>query len=246
MIEINNVNIVDSCDKIASRLRAIGINPKNAAIDVTNYICYDMAQPMHCFDADQINGNIIVRMAENGEKFTSTIMPTDDLTLKRNYIEKSLNKTFYYGTMYADQYTRVTEGDETIFEIDNDDLSIVEEPKEAEYIDNKKMTIEYLQPRMSQDKSSEYAKLRGTTEKANWIKNNGFVLYIAAPSDINNIVYEYDTDVYKDLNELSKTIKIDGNEYRQFNIDAPALPQRYDSTFEPAQMVNKVIINYKK
>ena len=33
-------------------------------------------------------------------------MPTNDLTLKRNYIEKSLNKTFYYGTIFADQYTR--------------------------------------------------------------------------------------------------------------------------------------------
>jgi len=55
---------------IASRLAAIGINPKNAAIDATNYICYDMGQPMHCFDADEIDGDIIVRMAKNGEKFT--------------------------------------------------------------------------------------------------------------------------------------------------------------------------------
>ena len=186
---------------------------------------------------------------DNGIETGDTIniefeMPEHDVEVKCYY---NINiKTFYYGTMYADQYTRVTEGDETIFEIDNDDLSIVEEPKEAEYIDNKKMTIEYLQPRMSQDKSSEYAKLRGTTEKANWIKNNGFVLYIAAPSDINNIVYEYDTDVYKDLNELSKTIKIDGNEYRQFIIDEPALPLTYDNTASPAEMDNKVIINYKK
>ena len=80
MIEINNVNIVDSCDKIASRLRAIGINPKNAAIDVTNYICYDMAQPMHCFDADQIHGDIVVRMAENGEKFTDLFGGEHELT----------------------------------------------------------------------------------------------------------------------------------------------------------------------
>ena len=80
MIEINNVNIVDSCDKIASRLRAIGINPKNAAIDVTNYICYDMAQPMHCFDADQIHGDVVVRMAENGEKFTDLFGGEHELT----------------------------------------------------------------------------------------------------------------------------------------------------------------------
>ena len=166
-------------------------------------------------------------------------MPTNDLTLKRNYIEKSLNKTFYYGT---DQYTRTTDG----LEIDNDDLSIVEGLSDGEYIDNKEMTIEYLQPRMSEEKKTkEYRGLRGNTQQTKWIKNNGFVLYIAAPSDINNIVYEYETDVYNDLNELSKTIKIDGNEYRQFIIDAPALPLTYDNTSEPAQVDNKVIINFK-
>lgn len=68
--EICDIKIAPSNDTIKSRLTAIGINPKNAPIDATNYVCYDMGQPMHCFDADQINGNITVRMAENGEKFT--------------------------------------------------------------------------------------------------------------------------------------------------------------------------------
>ncbi len=69
MIEIHGIKIGQSDKKIASRLAAIGINPKSAPIDATNYICYDMAQPMHCFDADEINGDIVVRMANNGEKF---------------------------------------------------------------------------------------------------------------------------------------------------------------------------------
>ncbi len=70
LIEIHGITVNPSDKKIASRLAAIGINPKNAPIDATNYICYDMAQPMHCFDADEIDGDIIVRMAQNGEKFT--------------------------------------------------------------------------------------------------------------------------------------------------------------------------------
>lgn len=70
MIEIHGIKIGQSDKRIASRLAAIGINPKNAPIDATNYICYDMAQPMHCFDADEINGDIVVRMANDGEKFT--------------------------------------------------------------------------------------------------------------------------------------------------------------------------------
>ena len=80
MIEIHDVKIAPSCPCIASRLAAIGINPKNAAIDATNYICYDMAQPMHCFDADQINGDINVRMATSGESFTDLFGNTHELT----------------------------------------------------------------------------------------------------------------------------------------------------------------------
>ncbi len=67
--EIHDIKMAKSNDTIAGRLAAIGINPKNAPIDATNYVCYDMGQPMHCFDADEIDGDIIVRMARDGEKF---------------------------------------------------------------------------------------------------------------------------------------------------------------------------------
>ena len=68
--EIHNIKNEPSNPKIQNRLRAAGINPKNAPIDATNYICYDLAQPMHCFDADEIKGDITVRMAKDKEKFT--------------------------------------------------------------------------------------------------------------------------------------------------------------------------------
>lgn len=77
--EIHNINISPSNNTIKSRLAAIGINPKNAPIDATNYICYDMGQPMHCFDADEINGDITVRMASAGEQFTDLFGNTHEL-----------------------------------------------------------------------------------------------------------------------------------------------------------------------
>ncbi len=80
MIEIHGINIAPSDSVISSRLSAIGINPKNAPVDATNYICYDMAQPMHCFDADKVNGNIVVRMAEFGEKFIDLFGKEYELT----------------------------------------------------------------------------------------------------------------------------------------------------------------------
>lgn len=86
LCEIHGINVAPSDVTCASRLSAIGINPKNAPIDTTNYICYDMNQPMHCFDADEIVGNITVRKAALGEKFTDLFggehtLTSDDLVI---------------------------------------------------------------------------------------------------------------------------------------------------------------------
>lgn len=51
------------------RLTAIGLRPISALVDITNYINYDLARPLHVFDADKLKGNINVRMAHNGEEF---------------------------------------------------------------------------------------------------------------------------------------------------------------------------------
>ena len=53
------------------RLTAIGLRPISPLVDITNYINYDMARPLHVFDADKLCGNITVRMAKDSEKFVS-------------------------------------------------------------------------------------------------------------------------------------------------------------------------------
>lgn len=53
------------------RLTAIGLRPISALVDITNYINYDLARPLHVFDADKLNGNINVRMACDGEEFVA-------------------------------------------------------------------------------------------------------------------------------------------------------------------------------
>lgn len=53
------------------RLNAVGIHSISPLVDITNYINYDLARPLHVFDADKLSGNITVRMASNGEKFTA-------------------------------------------------------------------------------------------------------------------------------------------------------------------------------
>ena len=53
------------------RLNAIGLHSISPLVDITNYINYDLARPLHVFDADKLKGGITVRMAKQGEKFVA-------------------------------------------------------------------------------------------------------------------------------------------------------------------------------
>jgi phenylalanyl-tRNA synthetase beta chain len=51
------------------RLKAVGLRPINALVDVTNYISMDRGRPLHVYDADKLVGAIRARLARNGETF---------------------------------------------------------------------------------------------------------------------------------------------------------------------------------
>ncbi len=53
---------------LQERLRAIGLRPISALVDVTNLLSYDRGRPLHVFDADKLDGNLQARMAEDGEQ----------------------------------------------------------------------------------------------------------------------------------------------------------------------------------
>lgn len=82
---VRNVHIQESPLWLKNRLLALGLRPRNAVVDVTNLVLMECGQPLHAFDADTIEGNhIIVRTADNGEKFTtldSKIRTLDDQML---------------------------------------------------------------------------------------------------------------------------------------------------------------------
>lgn len=59
-----NINTKESPLVIKTLLHRSGLGVKNNAVDLTNLICTEIAQPMHCFDADKIQGNITVRHAK--------------------------------------------------------------------------------------------------------------------------------------------------------------------------------------
>lgn len=49
------------------RLRAIGLRPINALVDITNFLTYDRNRPLHVFDAAKVRGDLTVRRARPGE-----------------------------------------------------------------------------------------------------------------------------------------------------------------------------------
>ena len=53
---------------LQDRLRAIGLRPISALVDITNFVTYDRGRPLHVFDADKLHGAITVRLARPGEQ----------------------------------------------------------------------------------------------------------------------------------------------------------------------------------
>ena len=68
---VKNVNVAAKTPMwMQENLRRCGIRSIDPIVDVTNYVMLEQGQPMHAFDLAQIEGGIVVRLAEAGEKLT--------------------------------------------------------------------------------------------------------------------------------------------------------------------------------
>ncbi len=56
-----------SPDWLRRRLEAIGLRPISALVDITNFLTFDLDRPLHVFDAGKLSGDLIVRLAREGE-----------------------------------------------------------------------------------------------------------------------------------------------------------------------------------
>lgn len=68
---IKGVKVETSPAWLQNRLRAIGLAPINNVVDVTNFVMHELGTPLHAFDAAKLNGNIVVKTANQGDKFTT-------------------------------------------------------------------------------------------------------------------------------------------------------------------------------
>lgn len=69
---LEGVKVAPSPAWLQTRLRVIGITPKNNVVDCTNYVLHELGQPLHAFDADRIEGNtVVVKTCEADSTFTT-------------------------------------------------------------------------------------------------------------------------------------------------------------------------------
>ncbi len=68
-VYIKNVNNKESPEWLKKRIISLGLKPISAIVDVTNYVMFDLNRPLHAYDADKIDKEIIVRNSKKGESF---------------------------------------------------------------------------------------------------------------------------------------------------------------------------------
>ena len=71
-VTVTGCTIAPSPEWMQNCLRAAGINPKNNLVDITNFVLFELGQPLHAFDADKIEGReVVVRTCPEGTSFVT-------------------------------------------------------------------------------------------------------------------------------------------------------------------------------
>ena len=80
---ITGINNQESPKWLKDKIDSLGLKPISAVVDITNYVMFDMNRPLHAYDADKIDNEIIVRNSKKGESF----MALDD---KKYILQKDM------------------------------------------------------------------------------------------------------------------------------------------------------------
>ena len=71
-VTVKGVTVKESPEWLQNKLRIIGLRPINNVVDITNYIVHAFGQPLHCFDADKIEGGeVVIKTMPEGTPFVT-------------------------------------------------------------------------------------------------------------------------------------------------------------------------------
>lgn len=92
LVELNEIEMRPSDLYLRVQLHDLELTPKLNRVDLSNLFMYQTGQPVHFFDADKVDGDIIVRQAAQGEQFTDlfgekhTLLPEDIVIADRHKV----------------------------------------------------------------------------------------------------------------------------------------------------------------
>jgi phenylalanyl-tRNA synthetase beta chain len=99
---------------LAERLRRAGLRPISAVVDVTNYVMLELGQPLHAFDNDTLDGDIVVRHARAGE--TLKLLDGSDAKLDEGFVLiADERKALAVAGVMGGHHSRVTDATRNIF-----------------------------------------------------------------------------------------------------------------------------------
>ena len=112
---IRGVKVAPSPEWLQKKLLAIGLRPINNIVDITNFVLHEIGQPLHAFDASKINGGkVVVRRAEEGEKFV-TLDGVERTLSAADLMIANIEKPMCLAGVFGGEESGVTESTTDIF-----------------------------------------------------------------------------------------------------------------------------------
>jgi len=105
--QITDVTVGPSPQWLRSKLEAVGLRSINNIVDISNFVMLELGQPTHAFDADKLKGEIVVRLARQGETFLALDGTTYTLT-SRDLVIADQERIVGIGGVMGGEETGVT------------------------------------------------------------------------------------------------------------------------------------------
>lgn len=112
---VRNVNVKATSPLwLTEKLRRCGVRSIDAVVDITNFVLLELGHPMHAFDLAKIDGDINVRMAEEGEKLV--LLDESEVVLKANtLLIADSNKALAMAGIFGGLHSGVTTETKDVF-----------------------------------------------------------------------------------------------------------------------------------